>query len=94
MTIWFYVKTNDDLKAVGDTVCTYNTFEDEHPKGKYTWIMQKGPGDEEYWQIEGKWEAYPDLTDIALLYKTGDAVVLGEVKDDFVPNFMVPLVKK
>ncbi len=94
MTIWFYVKTIDDPKTVGDAVCAYNTFEDKHPEGKYTWSMMKGAGEEEFWQIEGRWEAFPDLADIALIYRAGDAVVVGEVKDDLVPNFMDPLLQK
>jgi len=92
--MWFYVKTNDDPKTVGDIVCAYNIFEDSHPKGKYSWVLQKGVGPEDYWEIRGKYEQMKDLTDVALVYKAGDAVVLGEVGDDFVPNFMDPLLEK
>jgi hypothetical protein len=28
------------------------------------------------------------------VYRVGDAVVLGEVNNDFVPNFMDPLLEK
>ena len=94
MTIWFYVKTTDTPKTVGDAVCSYNVFEDAHPKGKYSWIMERGKGEEEYWQIEGKYEEMKELTTIALVYRLGDAVVLGEVSDSFVPNFMDPLIEK
>jgi hypothetical protein len=94
MTMWFYVKSNDDPKTVGDIVCAYNVFEDQHPKGKYSWVMQEGKLPEEYWQIMGKYEDLKELTNVALIYKAGDTVVLGEVNDDFVPNFMDPLLEK
>ncbi len=94
MTIWFYVKTSDDPKIVGDAVCIHNVFEDAHPKGKYSWILEKGKGEEEYWQIRGKYEDSKDLTNVALVYRAGDAVVLGEINDDLVPNFMDPLLEK
>ena len=94
MTMWFYVKTGDNPKKVGDIVCAYNIFQDEHPKGKYSWIMEQGKGEEEYWQIKSKYEDLKDMTNVALVYRTGDTVVLGEVNDDFVPNFMDPLLMK
>lgn len=94
MTIWFYVKTNDNPKTVGDTVCAFNIFEDPHPKGKYSWIMEEGKGEEEYWQIKAKYEDLKELTNVALVYRTGDTVVLGEVNDDLVPNFLDPLFEK
>jgi len=94
MTIWFYVKTTDNPKTVGDIVCADNFFEDDHPKGKYSWILEEGKGEEEYWEIRGKYEDSKDLTNVALVYRAGDAVVLGEVNDDLVPNFMDPLLEK
>lgn len=94
MTMWFYVKTSDKPKKVGDTVCAYNIFQDAHPKGKYSWIMEQGKGEEEYWQIKSKYEDLKDMTNVALVYRTGDTVVLGEVNDDFVPNFLDPLLEK
>jgi hypothetical protein len=94
MTIWFYVKTNDNPKTVGDIVCAFNIFEDPHPKGKYSWIMEEGKGEEEYWQIKAKYEDLKELTNVALVYRTGDTVVLGEVNDDLVPNFLDPLFAK
>lgn len=94
MTIWFYVKTKNPLKEVGEVVCAFNIFQDPHPRGKYSWIMEQGKGEEEYWQIRGKYEELKDLTNIALLYRTGDAVVFGEVEDKFVPNFLDPLIEK
>jgi hypothetical protein len=94
MTIWFYVKTKDSPKLVGDIVCAFNIFQDAHPKGKYSWIMEQGKGEEEYWQIRGKYEDLKDLTNIALVYRTGDAIVFGEVEDNFIPNFLDPLIEK
>jgi hypothetical protein len=92
--MWFYVKTTDPLETVGETVCAYNVFEDAHPKGKYSWIMERGKGNEEYWQIMSKYEELKELTNVALVYRAGDTVVLGEINDDFVPNFMDPLLEK
>lgn len=94
VTMYFYVKTRDSPKVVGDVVCAYNVFEDQHPRGRYSWIMEQGKGEEEYWQIRGKYEGLKDLTNVALLYRTGDTVVLGEIDDDLVPNFMDPLTEK
>ena len=94
MTIWFYVKTSDQPKTVGDTVCAVNSFQDNHPKGRYSWIMQQGKSEEEYWQIESKYEGMKDTFVVAIVYKSGDTVVLGEVNDDFVPNFLDPLLEK
>jgi hypothetical protein len=94
MTMWFYVKTTDQPKKVGDIVCAYNVFQDAHPMGKYSWIMEQGKGEEEYWQIKSKYEDLKDLTNVALIYRTGDTVVLSEVDDDFVPNFLDPLLEK
>jgi len=96
MTMWFYVKTNDDARTVGDAVCAFNVFQDAHPKGKYSWVMEQGKetGEGEYWQIESKYEELKDLKFVALVYRSGDTVVLGEINDDFVPNFMDPLLEK
>ena len=44
--------------------------------------------------IESKYEELKDTTFVALLYRTGDTVVLAEVNDDFVPNFIDPLFEK
>ena len=94
MTIWFYVKTSDSPKVAGEIVCAFNIFQDAHPKGKYSWIMEQGKGEEEYWQIRGKYEDLKDLTNIALVYRTGDTIVFGEVEDNFIPNFLDPLIEK
>jgi CTP:phosphocholine cytidylyltransferase-like protein len=93
MTMWFYVKTTDSPKTVGDIVCAANVFEDQHPKGKYSWIMQQA-SEEETWQIRGKYEQIKDLTNVAVVYRAGDTIVLGEVNDDFVPNFLDALLEK
>jgi hypothetical protein len=42
MTIWFYVKTNDDPKVVGEVVCIFNYAEGIHPNDQYSWILQEG----------------------------------------------------
>jgi hypothetical protein len=96
MTLWFFVKTTDNPKIVGDAVCAYNVFEDTHPKGKYSWVMQEGAEKDEgeYWQIEGRYEDLKDSVTIGIVYRAGDAVVFGEVNDDLVPNFMDPLLEK
>ena len=94
MTIWLYVKTTDTSKTIGDIVCASNVFEDAHPKGKYSWVMEQGKDEEDYWEIRGNYENLKDLTNIALVYRAGDTVVLGEIDDDLVPNFMDPLLEK
>ena len=48
----------------------------------------------EYWQIESRYEEMKDLEVVALVYITGDTVVLGEIDDNFVPNFLDPLLEK
>jgi len=94
MTMWFYVKTTDTPKTVGEVVCAFNVFEDPHPKGKYSWIIEPTKGEGEYWQIKSKYEDLKDLTNVALIYRTGDTVVLAEIDDNFVPNFLDPLLEK
>ncbi len=95
MTMWFYVKTADSPKAVGDLVCKFNYATGEHPGDTYTWNMEQGKGEEEYWQIMSKYEGMKkDLAVVAVVYRTGDTVVLGEVDDGFVPNFLDPLLEK
>lgn len=94
MTIWFYVKTDDTPKEVGDLVCANNVFEDAHPKGRYSWVMEHAKGPEDYWLIRGKYEELKDMTNVAMLYRSGDTVAIGEVNSDFVSNFMDPLLEK
>jgi hypothetical protein len=94
MTIWFYVKTNDSPKLVGDVVCKFNFYQGEHPEDKYSWLIEIGKGPEEYWEIKGKYEPLTDLTLISLVYRIGDTVALSEVDDSLVPNFLDPLLEK
>jgi len=42
----------------------------------------------------GKYEDLKELNNVALVYRAGDTVVLGEISDDLVPNFMDPLLEK
>jgi hypothetical protein len=93
MTIWFYVKTSDNPKSVGEVVCSFNFYQGEHPEDKYTWIMEKGK-EEEYWEIKGKYDPLKDLVLIGIAYRIGDTVVLSEVDDDLAPNFLDPLLEK
>jgi hypothetical protein len=94
MTIWFYVKTMNDPKTVGEAICAHNVFQDAHPKGRYSWVLEQGKGNEEYWQIMSKYEDLGELSNVGLVYRAGDAVVVGEINDNLVPNFMDPLLAK
>jgi hypothetical protein len=94
VTIWFYVKTNDEPKAVGDIVCAFNYTEGKHPEDKYSWIMQPGRDEPGYWEIRGKYAALKDLTEIGIVYRIGDTVVLAEIDDELAPDFLDPLITK
>jgi hypothetical protein len=94
MTIWFCVKTTQSPDEVARVVCAFNTFDDEPQNGKCNWFIEKGEGAEEYWKILAKYEKQKDVTCIALIYREGDTVVLGEVADEVLPNFMAPLLAK
>ncbi len=94
MTIWFYVKTENDAKAVGEVVCVFNYTEGKHPEDKYSWILQEGRDEPGYWEIRGKYSALKDLTEIGLVYRIGDAVVFAEIEDELAPNFLDPLIEK
>ena len=94
MTIWFYVKTNDSPTSVGEVVCNFNFIQGEHPEDKYSYIMEKGKGETEYWEIKSKYDDRKELVLVALVYRTGDAVVVSEVADDLAPNFIDPLLEK
>jgi len=94
MTIWFCVKTAQTPIVVAEVVCAFNTFEEETPNGKYVWVVKKGKGTEEYWQILSKYEKIKDDVCVALVYREGDTVVLGEVADEILPNFLAPLLAK
>jgi len=94
MTLWFYVKTKDDPKAVGDIVCSFNFTQGMHPEDKYSWIIEAGKDESDYWEIKGKYAALKDLTVIGIVYRIGDTVVLSEIDDDLAPNFLDPLITK
>jgi hypothetical protein len=94
MTIWFYVKTSASPKSVGEVVCSFNFYQGEHPEDKYSWIMEKGKAEEEYWEIKGKYDPLKDLASIGIAYRIGNTVVLSEIDDDLAPNFLDPLIEK
>ena len=95
MTISFYVKTADNPKTVADIVCAFNYYQGEHPEDKYSWVAEaRKSGGEEYWEIKGKYAPLKDLALIGIAYRTGDTVVLSEVNDDLVDNFLDPLLEK
>lgn len=94
MTIWFCVKTNHALDSVAQVVVAFNTFDEETSNGKCVWTIEKGKGVEEYWQILSKYERRKEVSCVALVYREGDTVVLGEVSDEVLPNFLAPLLAK
>jgi hypothetical protein len=94
MTIWFYVKTKDEPISVGQVVCSFNFIQGEHPEDQYSYIMEKGKGETEYWEMKSKYANRKELALVALVYRTGDTVVFSEVNDDFAPNFIDPLLEK
>ena len=94
VTIWFYVKTSEDPKAVGEIVCSFNYTEGKHPGDKYSWILEVGKDEPGYWEIKGKYERLKDLTEIGIVYRIGDTVVLAEIDDDLAPDFLDPLITK
>ncbi len=94
MTIWFYVKTDDDPKVVGDIVCAFNYTEGKHPEDKYSWIIEVGKDEPGYWDIKGKYAGLKDLTEIGIVYRIGDSVVLAEIDDNLAPAFIDPLISK
>ena len=94
MTIWFCVKTNQIPDALAQVICAFNTFDEETADGKCEWAIKKGEGMEEYWQILSKFERQKESSCVALVYREGDTVVLGEVADEVLPNFLAPLLAK
>jgi hypothetical protein len=94
MTIWFCIKTAQAPNIVAEVVCVFNTFDEEALNGKCAWIIEKGKGAEEYWQILSKYEHKKPVSCVALVYQEGDTVVLGEVADEVLPNFLAPLLAK
>jgi hypothetical protein len=94
MIIWFCVKTNQSPDAVAQIICTFNTFEGETPDFPYIWTVEKGEGAEEYWKILSKHKQQNNVSTVSLVYQTGDTVILGEVSDEVLPNFLAPLLTK
>ena len=94
MTIWFYVKTNDNPTSVGQVICDFNFIQGEHPEDQYSYIMEKGKGETEYWEIKSKYADRKEMPLVALVYRAGDTVVVSEVADDLAPNFIDPLLEK
>ena len=96
MTVWFYVKTGDDPKAVGEVICSFNFIQGDHPEDKYSYVIEKGKDENvgDYWEIKSKYADRKMLVPVALVYRSGDAVVVSEVDDDFTPNFVDPLLEK
>jgi hypothetical protein len=94
MTIWFYVKTDEDAKNVGDIVCKFNFSQGNHPEDQYSWIMEVGKDEPGYWEIKGAYAPLKEISTIGLVYRIGDTVVLSEIDDDLAPNFVDPLVEK
>lgn len=94
MTLWFYVKTQDDPKVVGQTVCAFNYTQGEHPEDKYSWILEAGRDEPGYWEIKAKYAPLKDLPVVGIVYRVGDTVVLSEIEDSLAPNFIDPLIGK
>jgi hypothetical protein len=94
MTLWFYVKTVDEPKAVGDVVCGFNFAEGKHPEDKYSWIMEEGKDEPGYWEIKGVYAPLKEISTVGIVYRVGDTVVLSEIDDDFAPNIIDPLIEK
>lgn len=92
MTLFFYVKTLEEPKIVGETVCAANSITGQHPGDEYTWILQEGRDEPGYWEIRGKYAKLRDLTEVAIVYRIGDTVVLSEIDDGLAPNFVDPLI--
>ena len=94
MTIWFYVKTNDNPTSVGQVICDFNFIQGEHPEDQYSYLIEKGKGETEYWEIKSKYADRKEMPLVALVYRAGDTVVVSEVADDLAPNFIDPLLEK
>ena len=95
MTLWFYVKTDESPKQVGDVVCAFNYTLGEHPEDEYSWVMEeKKEEGEVYWEIKSKYKELKELVLVGWTYKAGDTVVLAEIEDEFLGNFLDPLLEK
>jgi len=94
VTNWSWNEKQIRNKPQG-TTREVNYYQGEHPEDKYSWVTElRKTGEEEYWEIKGKYAPLKDLSLIGLAYRTGDTVVLGEVDDDFAENFLDPLLEK
>ena len=94
MTIWFYVKTSDEPQVVGEVVCAHNFFQGQHPEDQYSWVIEKGSDESNYWALRGKYAGLKDLTEIGIVYRIGDTVVVSEIDNDLTPNVIDPLISK
>ncbi len=94
MTIWFYVKTNDNPKTVGEVVCAFNYAEGKHPDDKYSWIIDPDPEEADYWIIKAKYAGLRDLPEVAAVFRVGDSVAFAEIDNDLAPDFSEPLIEK
>src|SRR3972149_5192232 len=94
MPISFYVKTSDNPTVVGQVVCDFNFIQGEHPEDQYSYTLEKGKGEPEYWEIRSKYADRKEMPLVALVYRAGDSVVVSEVADDLAPNFIDPLLGK
>jgi hypothetical protein len=94
MTIWFYVKTIDNPKNVGEVVCAYNVAEGKHPEDHYSWLIEPDPEDSNYWIIKAKFSLLKDMPEVAAVYRLGDSVVFAEIDNDLAPDFSEPLIEK
>jgi hypothetical protein len=92
MTIWFYIKTDEDPKTVGDHICSYSFIQGIHPEDKYFWVLESGKDD--YWVIKGKYAPLKEHTVIAYVYSVGDTVVLSQIDDTLAPVFIDPLIER
>ena len=61
---------------------------------KYSWIMEPGKDEPGYWEIKGKYAGLKNLTEIGIVYRIGDTVVLSEIDDNLAPDFLDPLITK
>ena len=64
---------NDDpAKVVGNVVCAHNVFQDAHPKGKYSWVIEEQGKDQK--EYSGKSKANmkrpkkEELSDVTIVY--------------------------
>ena len=50
--------------------------------------MEPGRDEPGYWELKGKYAALKDLTEIGIVYRIGDTVVLAEIDNDLAPDVM------